>query len=297
MRIFLTGATGHIGSAVIGELLSADHEVVGLARTDDGEAQLLAAGASVKRGAIQDTAVLASTAAESDGVIHLAYMHRPPAGADPAAADELAIKAIGDGLAGSGKPFVGTSGTLVHTMPNSTEADLGDPDSVAGGRVRAENAVIALNDRQVRASVVRLPPTVHSRLDTHGFLPTLIGIARSNGVSGYVGAGVNRWPAVHTLDAAVLFRLALEWDGSGARWHGAADEGVPFREIAEAIGHQLGVPTASINAADAHEHFGWLGSIVAVDNPVSTAVTRRILRWIPSNPGLLDDLRDGHYFA
>jgi nucleoside-diphosphate-sugar epimerase len=296
MKVFVTGASGHIGSAVVPELLSNGHTVVGLARSDASAAKLQAAGAEVVRGDLGDLDVLRAAAADADGVIHLAYRHDLMATGEmdqSLAADRAAIDALGDALAGSGKPLVGTTGTLMLAMLGitdrpGTEDDFGD----APGRVQNENAVIALADRGVRSSVVRLAPTVHSELDLHGFVPTLIQIARETGVAGYVGDGANHWPAGHTLDAARLYRLALESAPAGQRLHANDEEGIPFRDIAAAIGEGLGVPVESRPP----EHFRFLGPLVSLDNRASNAKTRALLGWEPTHPGLLEDLRAGFYF-
>jgi nucleoside-diphosphate-sugar epimerase len=300
MRVFVTGASGHIGSAVVPELLRAGHQVVGLARSDSSAAALAAAGAEVRRGDLDDLDGLRKAAGAADGVIHLAFKHDEMRSGDfPAAvaADLAAIGALAAPLEGTGKPLVTTSGTLMLTAAGitgrpGTEADFAD----GGPRVDAENFVIGLAERDVRSSVVRLPPITHSSLDHHGFAHVLIGIARQTGVSGYVGEGANRWPSVHTLDAAEVYRLALESAPAGSRLHAVADEGVPFRDIAAAIGRGAGVPTASIPASDAGEHFSFLGAFVGLDNPTSSSVTRLVLRWQPAHPGLIDDLEHGHYF-
>jgi len=300
MRVFVTGASGHIGSAVVPELLQAGHQVAGLARSDSSAEALTAAGAEVRRGDLDDLDGLRQAAEAADGVIHLAFKHdEMAAGNFPAAvaADLAAIKALASALEGTGKPLVSTSGTLMLAFAGitgrpGTEADF----APSGPRVDAENFVTGLAGRGVRSSAVRLPPIVHSSLDHHGFAHILIGIARQAGVSAYVGDGANRWPSVHTLDAARVYRLALESAPAGSRLHAVADEGVPFRDIAAAIGHGAGVPTASISASDAGERFAFLGTFVGVDNPTSSEVTRKVLGWEPAHPGLIEDLEHGHYF-
>ena len=298
MRVFVTGATGHIGTAVVAELSGAGHQVVGLARSDASAAALEAAGAGVQRGALEDLDALAEAASAADGVIHLAFVHDFADYPAALGTDLNAVAAIGSAITGSGKPFVNTSGTLMlahgGSGPPATETDIADP---AGPRVASENAAIALAENGVRSSVVRLAPTVHGSTDFHGFVPRLIEIAREKGVSGYVGDGSNRWPAVHTLDAARLYRLALESAPAGTHLHGAAEEGIPFRDIAGVIGEQLGVPAASVAAEDAPEHFGFLGWLVSLDNPTSSALTRELLGWRPEHPSLIPDLKAGHYFA
>ena len=300
MRVFVTGASGHIGSAVVPELLSAGHQVVGLARSDSGAAQLQAAGAEVHRGDLADPAGIAAAAAAADAVIHLAFDHgwmRTGDFAGALAGDMAVIEAIGDALAGTDKPFVGTSGTLSLAFAGVEGRAGTETDVAAGGPlVDAENRVIALAERGIRTSVIRLPPTVHSSLDKHGFVPTLIGFAREHGAAGYLGDGANRWPAVHTLDAARAYRLAIESAPAGTRIHAVADEGVPFRQIAEAIGTGLGVPAQSVAADDAADRFGFLAGFAGVDNPTSSEATRALLGWKPEHAGLLDDIADGHYF-
>ena len=297
MRVFVTGATGHIGSAVVPELLEAGHEVVGLARSDDSAAKLEAAGAEVHRGALDDLDGLRGAAAAADGVIHLAFMHDFGDYAGASAADLRAVETIGAALDGSGKPFVVTSGTLLLALAAQGRAGTEDDALPGGPRIDSENAAVALAERGVRSSVVRLSPLVHSSLDRHGFAHRLIGIARGKGVSAYVGDGSNRWPAVHTLDAARLYRLALESAPAGSRLHGVGDEGVPFRDIAEVIGRHLDVPLAPIAPEDADGHFGFLGAFVRLDNPTSNALTRERLGWNPGHPALIPDLEQGHYFG
>jgi nucleoside-diphosphate-sugar epimerase len=300
MRVFVTGASGHIGSALVPELLAAGHQVVGLARSDSSAAALGAAGAGVRRGDLDDLDGLREAAAAADGVIHLAFKHDLMGAGDyagAAAADFAAIQALAAPLEGTGKPLVTTSGTLMLSYAGitgrpGTEADFAS----SGPRVDAENFVTGLAERGVRSSVVRLPPVVHSSLDHHGFAHILIGVARQSGLSAYVADGANRWPAVHTLDAARVYRLALECAQAGSRLHAVADEGIPFRDIAAAIGRGAGVPVGSISAANAAERFAFLGTVVGVDNPTSSEATRKVLGWQPEHPGLIEDLAHGHYF-
>lgn len=301
MRIFITGASGHIGSAVIPELLNAGHEVVGLARSDASADKLTAAGVEVRRGSLDDLETIKQAAADSDGVIHLAFRYDLVGVGDldgAAKVDLRVIDAIGAALDGTGKAFVGVSGTMMLSMSGGiTDRPATEEDTVAGGfRVDSENNVIALAERGVRSSVVRPATVVHSDLDTQGFIPVLIAIAREKGVSGYVGDGANRWPAVNTYDAATLFRLAVESAPAGTRLHAADEGGIPFREYAEAIGRKLGVPTASIAPEHAAEHFGFLDVFVQVDNPASSELTRRRLGWTPTHPGVIEDIEHGNYF-
>ncbi|GAA2099974.1 SDR family oxidoreductase [Kitasatospora saccharophila] len=299
MRVFVTGASGHLGSAVVPELLEAGHQVVGLARSDKSAAALTAAGAEVHRGDLDDLDGLAAAAGAADGVIHLAFKHDAMFAGDfdgAVAADLRALDALGNALAGTGKPLVATSGTALYAFAGQqgalTETDVLD----AGPRIEAENAVVALAERGIRSSVVRLTPTVHSPLDHNGFIPTFISIARAKGVSAYVGDGANRWPAVHTLDAARLYRLALESAPAGSRLHAVDDEGITFRQIAESIGRGLGLPAVSIAPTGAEAHFGFLSAHARADNPASSRLTRDLLGWTPVQPGLVDDLGGGHYF-
>ncbi|MFD7983304.1 SDR family oxidoreductase [Kitasatospora indigofera] len=307
MRVFVTGASGWIGSAVVPELIGAGHQVVGLARSDAAAAALARAGAEVRRGTLDDLGTLRSAADESDGVIHLAFKHDLAfsGGFDSAAeADRRAVDTFGEALAGSDRPFLIAAGTLGLAPGRvATERD-GQADGpvtahLAGGparRLANAHAAIALADRGVRSSVVRLPPTVHGDGD-HGFLATLVAIARAKGVSGHPGDGSNRWPAVHRSDAARLFRLALEGAPAGSTLHAVADEGVPVRTLAEVIGRHLGLPVAAVSPEDAAGHFGWLAGFLGVDGPASGAHTGELLGWVPTGPGLVEDLDQGHYFA
>ena len=300
MRVFVTGASGHLGSAVLPELLSAGHQVVGLARSDASAAAVEKLGAQVRRGDLSDLDVLREEAAASEAVIHLAFRHDLMLTGDMAGAAEadlVALKALADGLDGSGKPLVGTSGTAMLVMGGVVGRPGIERDVFAGGyRIDAENFVADLASRGVRSSIVRLPPTVHSSLDHHGFITAIIATARQNGYAAYVGEGANRWPAVHTLDAADLYRLALEKAPAGSRLHAVADEGVPFAEIAAAVGRNLGIPVRSISPEEAGDYFGFLGSFAQLDNPTSAAITRELLGWAPAHPGLIADLDEGHYF-
>jgi nucleoside-diphosphate-sugar epimerase len=301
MRVFVTGASGHIGSAVVPELLDAGHEVVGLARSEASAAALEAFGAQVSRGDLDDLDGLAAAATAADAVIHLAYKHDWMDNGDFQGAvdtDLRAVQAIGAALTGSGKPFVGTSATGMLALGGISGRAVTERDVLAGGpRIDAENHLIGLADSGVRSSVVRLPALVHSTLDRHGFGPTLIGIARDTGVSAYVGDGANRWPAVHRDDAARLFRLALESAPAGSVLHAVGDEGVPIRQVAEVLAAHLGVPAVSVAPEQAGEYVGFLGGFWGFDGPATARVTHDLLGWEPTRPGLIADLEESHYFA
>lgn len=274
MRIFVTGATGYIGSEVVRELLKGGHQVVGLTRSDNGANLLEKSGAEVHRGTLEDLDSLQRGAAGADGIIHLAFKHDFSDFAGALATDLRAVEAMGVALEGSNKPFVITA----H----------------ANG-IAAENVVIGLAERGVRTSIVSLAPSVHGEHDK-GFVPQLIHTARRKGFSAYIGDGANRWPAVHRFDAATLFRLAIESAPAGSRLDGVADEGIPFRDIADVIGRYLNLPAVSISREEAESHFGFLGLIAALDIPRSSAETQELLGWKPVHPGLLEDLEQGHYF-
>ena len=304
MRIFVTGASGWIGSAVVPELLGAGHEVVGLARSEVSAQALEAAGVIVQRGDLDDPDGLAKSAADSDGVIHLAFQHEVAFGgnfAAAAAADRRAVEAMGAALTDSDRPLVLASGMLGLTAGRAATEEDGLVPSVevranpAGRRLATALLTLSLAGTGVRSSVLRLPPTVHGDGD-NGFVATLVGIARQRGVAGYVGDGTNRWPAVHRSDAARLARLAVEAAPAGSVLHAVGDEGVPFREIAQAMGRHLGIPTASVAPADAVEHFAHLGHFVALDSPATAATTRALLAWEPTGPSLLEDLEQDHYY-
>ena len=291
MRVFVTGASGFVGSAVVQELLGAGHQVLGLARSEASAQALLAAGAEVHRGSLDDLDSLRSGAAAADGVIHLAFNHDFSAYETAGETDRLAIEALGGVLAGSDRPLLVTSGLAGFSSGRpATE----DDTPVALPRL-SEPVALGLVAQGVRASVIRLAASVHDRND-HGFVPTLINIARQTGVAAYVGDGLNRWPAVHRLDAARLFRLALERGTAGARYHGVADEGLPMRDIAAVIGRHLHLPVVSKTPAEAADHFGWMARFVGLDMPATSALTQQRLGWHPTQLGLLPDLEQGHYF-
>jgi nucleoside-diphosphate-sugar epimerase len=292
MRVFVTGASGFIGSAVVSELIAAGHQVLGLARSDSSAQAIHATGAQVHRGDIEDLDSLRAGAESVDGVIHLAFNHDFTDYTGAAETDRRAIEALGNALADSDRPFVVTSGLAGFALGRPmTEDDVASPDSPRF----SEHAALAFTSRGVRVSVLRLPPSVHGEGD-HGFVPRLIDIAREKGVAGFPGDGLNSWPAVHRLDAARLFRLALESAPAGARLHAIGDEGVPVRDIAGTIGRHLGLPVTSIAPEQAVDHFGWLGMFFSLDVPASSAITRELLGWQATRPGLLDDLDEGHYF-
>ena len=296
MRVFVTGASGFIGSAVVRELLAAGHTVTGLARSDASAEALTAAGVAVHRGSLDDLDSLRAGAVAADGVCHLAFIHDFTDFAANCATDLRAIEAIGEALAGTDKPFVVTSGTPgLADGRVATEEDHVEPGSFAAIRQPSELAAVALAERGVRSSVIRLPRSVHGTGD-QGFVPQLIAVAREKSLSAYVGDGAARWPAVHRLDAARLYRWALESAPAGAQYHAVGDEALPLRELAEVIGRRLDVPTGSVPAERAVEHFGFLGLVASLDCPASNALTRKQTGWEPVEVGLIADLETGHYF-
>jgi len=299
MRIFVTGASGHIASAVIPELLDHGHQVVGLARSDASAEAVTALGADVRRGDLDDLEGLRIAASEADGVIHLAFKHealRTGAFLSAVESDLAATEAIGAALIDTGKPYVTTGGTLSLAMAGITGRPGTEGDQSDGGpRVDAANHTIALARRGVRSSVVRLAPMVHSDLDLHGFTSALIGFARESGAAAYIADGANRWPAANTHDIGVLYRLALEKGPAGSTFHGVGDPGIPFKVIAETIAGELGIDTRSVSEEEAPRYLGFLAGFAGLDNPVSNDETRKVLGWEPNHPGWVEDVRSGHY--
>ncbi|MGA2928340.1 MAG: SDR family oxidoreductase [Solirubrobacteraceae bacterium] len=301
MRVFVTGASGHIAAAVIPELLKNSHHVVGLARSDASARAVADMGADVRRGDLDDLDGLAAGAAEADGVIHLAFKHEAMRTGDFMGAvdsDMAAHKAIGEVLVGTDKPFVSTGGTLMLAMAGITGRPGTEDDQLEGGpRTDAANYTVALGQQGVRSSVVRLAPMVHSDLDHHGFTHALIGFARESGAAAYTGDGSNVWPAANTYDVGVLYRLALEKAPAGSTLHGVGDTGIPRSVIAETIAGKLGIETKSISDEEAPQYLGFLAAFAGLDNPTSNDKTRRLLGWEPIHPGWVEDVQTGHYFA
>lgn len=299
MHIFITGGSGLTGPAIIAELIAAGHTVLGLARSDRAAARLRALGAETLRGSLEELDSLREGARATDGVIHMAFGGSFADPEDLVQRDVTAIETLGRALAGSGKPFVSTSGTLVMTAGHvSTEQDAPDPESIASFRIPGEQACLAFAEQDVRSSVVRLAPTVHGPGDV-GFIPALIAAARRTGVSIYIGDGANRWPAIHRLDAASLFRLAAEKAPAGSVLHGAGESAITIETIALQIGRILGIPTTSMTLEEAATHIGnpFLAGYFATDVPASSAHTRALLGWTPTHPTLLEDLETSDYFS
>jgi len=297
MRVFVTGASGWIGSATVDELLAAGHEVTGLARSDASAAALEAKGVRVRRGDLDDLASIRAGAEAAEAVIHLANKHDFSDMAASAAAERAAVQVIGDALAGTNRPFLLASGVAGLTQGRmATEDDpspFRGPDSPRGG---SENLAMDFVERGVRTVSLRFAPTVHGAGD-HGFIAVIAGVAREKGVSGYPGDGATRWAAVHRSDAARMVALGLEKAPAGARLHGVAEAGVPSREIAEALGRALGLPVTSIDPDDVPGHFGWIGTFFSMDLPATSTVTQELLGWRPAGPALIEDIDAGAYSA
>ncbi len=297
MRLFITGASGFVGSAVARQLIARGHTVTGLARSDASAAGLEAAGVSVRRGGLEDLDVLAAAARAADGVIHCGFVHDFANFAASCVIDQRAIETFGAALEGTGRPLLVTSGLAGLALGRpATEEDV--PDAAVAAHIPrvSEPAGLAQIARGLKVSVMRLPPSVHGDGD-HGFVPALIGIARAKGVSAYVGSGDNLWPAVHREDAARAYVLAIEGGAAHPRYHAIGDQGLPFRQIAEVIGRKLGIPTVSVPKSEASAHFGWMGPFTQFDVPASSALTQGWLGWTPTAAGLLADLEDGTYFS
>ncbi len=293
MRIFVTGASGWIGSAVVPELIGAGHQVLGLARSDASARAVAGLGAEVLRGDLNDTGALRAGALDSDGVIHLAFLV-PSVSEAATQTDARAIEAFAAGLAGTGKPLVISGATLVTPGRPATERDELIASGPIAARIANMQAALAATDKGVRSCLVMLPRSVHGQGERHGFVPQLIALARAKGVSGYIGDGASRWPAVHVTDAASLYRLAIEQAPAGAVLNAVGDEGVPVRQIAEAIGRHLNLPARSLPAA---EYEGILVPLLSTDMPASSTITRELLGWKPTRPGLIEDIEEGHYFT
>ncbi|GAB4051761.1 SDR family oxidoreductase [Spirosoma litoris] len=297
MNVFVTGASGFVGSAIVNELIGAGHSVVGLARSEASANKLLAAGARVHRGDLQDLDSLRDGTIGADGVIHAGFVHDFSRFKEVCEIDRIAIETMGAVLAGSNRPFIVTSGTaLVRPGTLATEDMSSQPDPERFPRV-SESAGLAFATQDVRATTIRLSPSVHGEGDAHGFIPILSNIARQKGVAAYIGEGLNRWNAVHRLDAARLFRLALEHGEAGARYHAVGDEAITLKAIAEVIGKKLNIPVVSISPEEAPAHFGWFAAFATIDCPASSQITQERLDWHPVGPSLLDDLAGSVYFS
>ena len=297
MKVFVTGATGFVGSAVVKELINAGHQVLGLARNEAAEKALLLAGAEVHKGDLEDLESLRRGANAADGIIHTGFIHDFSRFKAVCEIDRVAIAAIGNEITGTDKPFIVTSGTLIVSPGQLATEDKMPDYNGQNPRIATEKAVDELAKKNVRISVVRLSPSVHGEGDVHGFIPMLIDIARQKGSSAYIEDGANRWTAVHRLDAAVLFRLALEQARPGARFHGVAEESITFKSIAEAIGKQLNLPVVSKSNDEVAAHFGWFEHFANIDGPASAKLTRQRLHWEPQYSGLIQDLEQGIYFT
>lgn len=296
MKVFVTGATGFIGTALVKELIDNGHQVTGLARSEASADALKKAGAAVQHGDLEDLDSLRAGAAGADGVIHAGFVHDFSRFAEVCEIDRVAIETLGNTLAGSNRPFLVTSGTaLVSPGQWGTEDMESRHDRAKFPRV-SESAGLAFAEKGVRAGVIRLSPSVHGEGDKHGFVPILINLARQKGVSAYIGEGTNRWNAVHRLDAVRCYRLALEHGQTGARYHAVGDASIPLKTIAEAIGRQLNLPVISIKPEEAPEHFGWFANFASIDAPASSEITQKSLDWHPTHPSLLEDLATDIYF-
>jgi nucleoside-diphosphate-sugar epimerase len=294
MRIFVTGASGWIGSAVVPELISAGHQVLGLARSDASAKAIADMGADVLRGDLNDAGILRAGALDSDGVIHLAFIPGRPQFEAATQTDATAIETFAASLAGSGKPMLISGATIVTPGRSSTERDEIIVQGPVAARISNMQAALAATERDVRACLVMLPRSVHGQGERHGFVPQLIAAARAKGVSGYIGDGASRWPAVHVKDAASLYRLAVEQAPAGSVLNAVGDEGVPVREVAEAIGRNLNLPAKSLPA---EEYGGMLVPLLSTDMPASSTITQELLGWQPTHPGLIEDIEQGHYFT
>lgn len=294
MKVFVTGATGFIGTAIVQELIRAGHQVLGLARSDASAQKLIDAGAEAHRGDLEDLESLRTGAAQSDGVIHAGFIHDFTRFQEVCEVDKIAIQTIGDVLAGSDRPLIVTSGTALVSPGKLATEDIIPPFNPAWPRA-SEHTADEVAKLGVRAAAVRLSPSVHGDDDRHGFVPILVNTAREKGFSAYIGEGQNRWNAVHRLDAASLFRLALENATPGARYHGSAEEAITVKSIAEAIGKQLNLPVKSITPEAAAEHFGWFAHMAAIDCPSSSQWTQERLNWKPTHATLLADIENGVY--